>query len=82
MAFHVRDAETDRVVRELAAREGTSLTETIRRACHEALKRAEFDLSKDDRRSKAKAIRERLARLPRDRDVVIDKAFFDALYDE
>jgi len=37
MAVHLRDPETDRVVRELARLTGKSLTETIRDACAEKL---------------------------------------------
>lgn len=39
MAIHVRDPETDRVVRELARRWGLSLNETVRRACKADLAR-------------------------------------------
>lgn len=82
MAFHVRDPETDRVVRELAAAKQTSLTEAIRSACDQALKDVAKNASMDQRIAKARAIREELARRPQDPEVVIDKAFFDALWDE
>ncbi|MET0314241.1 MAG: type II toxin-antitoxin system VapB family antitoxin [Hansschlegelia sp.] len=82
MAFHVRDPETDRIVRALAAARGTSITETIRTACDEALEKASRETGKADRHARMRAVRERLARLPRDQSVVIDKAFFDALNDE
>jgi antitoxin VapB len=39
MAFHIHDPETDRLVRELARREGVGLTETVKRAVEDALKR-------------------------------------------
>lgn len=82
MAFHVRDPETDRVVRELAANTGASLTETIRNACQKALDEARTTSGAALLDARMTAIRTRLARLPRDESVVIDKAFFDALNDE
>lgn len=82
MAFHVRDRETDRVVRELAATKGVTLTEAIRSACDQALQNARQEMTKDERYARMRAIREELARMPQDESVVIDKAFFDALNDE
>ncbi|MDR4307503.1 type II toxin-antitoxin system VapB family antitoxin [Chelatococcus sambhunathii] len=82
MAFHVRDPETDRIVRQLAATKGTSITEAIRAACDEALKNAAKTMTKEERHARMRAIREELARLPQDDSVVIDKAFFDALYED
>ena len=32
MAFHIRDPRTDKVVRQLAARKGVSMTEAVREA--------------------------------------------------
>lgn len=81
MAFHVRDPETDRVVRQLASTRGVTLTEAIRSACDEALVKAREGMSKDERYARMRAIREELARMP-DTGVKTDKAFFDALNDE
>lgn len=81
MAFHVRDPETDRVVRELAAAKGTSITETIRNACDEALRKATRSAGRDDLKARLKAIRDRVAAYP-DNGIAIDKAFYDALNDE
>ena len=39
MAFHVRDPETDRLVRELAAEEGLGLTEAVKLALQNELRR-------------------------------------------
>ncbi len=39
MAFHVRDPETDRLVRELARKRGIGLTEAIRQAIATELER-------------------------------------------
>jgi antitoxin VapB len=82
MAFHIRDPQTDRVVRELAAARGVTLTEAVRSACDEALRNVARPLSKDERHARMRAVREKLAQLPRNENVVIDKAFFDALNDE
>lgn len=82
MAFHVRDPETDRLVRQLAITKGVTLTEAIRSACDEALLKAREGMTKDERYARMRAIREELARMPQDESVVIDKAFFDALNDE
>lgn len=81
MAFHVRDPETDRVVRELASTKGVTLTEAIRQACANALAEAERSAGRDDLKARLKVIRDRVAAYP-DNGVAIDKAFFDALNDE
>ena len=41
MAFHVRDTETDRLVRHLALKSGTGLTEAIKSAVKNELRRIE-----------------------------------------
>jgi hypothetical protein len=49
MAFHIHDAETDALVRELAEREGVGLTEAVKLAVRdrlEARKRKEIDVKK------------------------------------
>ncbi|MFD1703000.1 type II toxin-antitoxin system VapB family antitoxin [Methylopila henanensis] len=81
MAFHVRDPETDRIVRELAAAKGTSLTETIREACEKALADASLAAERERRLAAMQAVVDRVSSYP-DTGVVIDKAFFDALNDE
>ena len=63
MAISIKDAETDRLARALAAVTGESLTEAIRRALHERLERE----SHRPRRSidaEVRRIQERVARLP------------------
>lgn len=80
MPFHVRDAETDRVVRALAEARGTTITETIRNACARAL----ADLEENDRErryARMRAIRAEIASYP-DTGAAIDKAFYDSLNDE
>lgn len=82
MAFHVRDPETDRVVRRLASIKGTTITETIRTACDAELQNVKNTMTKEERFARMRAIREELAKIPVNEEVVIDKAFFDALNDE
>jgi antitoxin VapB len=76
MPFHVRDAATDKVVRELAARTGLSLTDAIRRA-------AENELSRLGRQKRPLAERVRKiqarARAYEPTGLAADKAFFDEL---
>lgn len=81
MAFHVRDSETDRVVRRLASIKGTTITETIRSACDAELQTVSQNMTKEERFARMRAIREELAKMP-DTGVSTDKAFFDALNDE
>ncbi|MGA0531956.1 type II toxin-antitoxin system VapB family antitoxin [Hansschlegelia sp. KR7-227] len=81
MAFHVRDPETDRVVRRLAARSGESLTATIRRACEAELARIDGPSDRARRLAAMQAIVDEIASHP-DTGAVIDKAFFDSLNDE
>ncbi|WP_020184437.1 type II toxin-antitoxin system VapB family antitoxin [Methylopila sp. 73B] len=82
MAFHVRDPETDRVVRKLAAANGTSLTEAIRRACEQALVEASAGAERERRLAAIAAIQQRVAAYPDNPGVVLDKAFWDSLNDE
>lgn len=83
MAIHVRDAETDRVVRRLAETTGTSITEAIRDACAKALEEAGRSTERQRRLDAMQEVVDRLNRdYPVDESVVIDKAFFDALNDE
>lgn len=76
MAFHVRDIETDRLVRELAHRRGVSLTEAIRHAVQEDLRRERNAVPLWER---LKPIVAPIADYE-DTGVVIDKAFFDELW--
>lgn len=81
MAFHVRDPETDRVVRELAAVKGATLTETIREVCSKALADTSAVAERERRLAAMQAVVDRVSGYP-DTGVTIDKAFFDALNDE
>jgi len=63
MAISIKDPETDRLARALAAATGESLTEAIRRALHDRLERESYRA----RRGigvEVRRIQERLARLP------------------
>lgn len=78
MAISIKDAETDRLARALAAATGESLTDVIREALRDRLERE----SRRARRGVAAEIRriqERVARLP-----VLDKRSPDEIigYDE
>jgi antitoxin VapB len=76
MAFHVRDPETDALVRKLAQKKGVGLTEAIRIAAVNELEREEKKLSLWERTAD---IRARLNAHP-DTGFKADKAFFDDLW--
>jgi antitoxin VapB len=77
MAIHVRDPETDALVRELARRRGIGITEAIREAVDEALKsKRQADLWQA-----TEEIREKLKAYPETGEVV-DKRFFDELWEQ
>ena len=74
MPFHVRDPETDNLVRELAKRRGIGLTEAVKLAVGAELRRC----GADDRIERVREIQARLAARPRS-GLLADKAFFDDL---
>ena len=78
MAFHVRDPETDRMVRELAQRRGLGITEAIKEAVGAELQRTEV---KPDLMETVREIQDRVAALGRS-GLKADKAFFDDLSGE
>ena len=63
MALSIKDPETDRLARALAAATGESLTEAIRRALEERLAR-ETHRSRRDFEAGIRRIQEYVARLP------------------
>ena len=74
MPFHIRDPETDTLVRELARKKGCGLTEAVKLAVGNELQR-------DDKRpmlDKIRAIQDEVAKWPRS-GLKADKAFFDEL---
>jgi antitoxin VapB len=64
MALSIKDPETDRLARELARRTGESLTEAIKRALAERLRRVSGRASPSRLRDELRAIRNRASRLP------------------
>jgi antitoxin VapB len=84
MAFHVRDSETDQVVRTLARKTGMTITDAIKTAAAEKLARLEqADAARDTRplAERIKPIQDRLAeRGPT--GLKADKEFYDWLSDE
>lgn len=76
MAFHVRDAETDALVRELAEKEHVGITEAVKLAATEAL--AAREKAREEKLAKMRAISDEVASWPRT-GLKADKAFFDEL---
>jgi antitoxin VapB len=78
MAFHIRDPETDRLARELAALQGDGITEAVRSAL-------ELKLREERRRvpllERIKDITDEIAAAPKT-GLKADKAFFDWLSGE
>lgn len=78
MPFHVRDPETDTLVRELARRKGVGLTEAVKLAVGEELKRVVAEPTMLDR---LHALQARVAARG-NTGLKADKAFFDWLSGE
>ncbi len=78
MAFHIKDKETDRLVRELARRRGVGLTEAVREAVLHEIEREEQKPSLWERTAD---IRARIQAYP-DTGLKADKAFMDSLYED
>ena len=79
MAFHVRDPETDALVRELAEKTRLGITEAVKLAATEAL--AAREKARAEKLAKMDAILAEFDALPRT-GLKADKAFFDSLNDE
>jgi len=75
MAFHIRDAEADRAVRELAARKGVSLTDAVKEAAQNELRLMDQDVPFLER---IRDIQRQAAAYPRT-GLKADKAFYDEL---
>jgi antitoxin VapB len=75
MAFHVRDPETDALVRELAKQEGVGVTEAVKRAVREKLRSLE---QKIPLREQVRKIQDEIAKYPKT-GLKADKAFFDEM---
>lgn len=76
MAFHVRDKETDTLVRELARQRGVGLTEAVKLAVTGELDRKENEVAR--RLAAMEAISDEVASWP-ESGLKADKAFFDAI---
>lgn len=74
MALHIRDEETDRLVRSLAEIKRIGLTEAVKLAVTNEIKRVPL-------MERIRPIQERLAKVPRT-GLKADKAFYDSLNDE
>ena len=78
MAFHVRDAETDTLVRELARKRGVGITDAIKLAVGAELSR---DETREEFMANIHEIQARIASRPLT-GMKADKAFFDGLSGE
>jgi antitoxin VapB len=76
--LHIRDDETSRIVRELAARKGLSLTEAVKLAASNELRRTDEQTPLWDRLA---PIRAEIRAWP-DTGSSADKAFYDELSGE
>lgn len=84
MVLHVKDVETDDLVRQLAQSRGIGITEAIKEAVREALeadreRAAQFNYREVEER--LKPLFNRLDRLPRN-GLKTDKPFFDDIWGE
>jgi antitoxin VapB len=74
MALHIRDSETDRLVRDLAVIKGVGLTEAVKLAVENELRRAPLY-------ERVRPIQERI-KAAGATGLEADKAFYDSLSDE
>lgn len=79
MPFHVRDPETDRLVRDYAAKHRLGITEAIKRAVIRDNQREDAEVQR--RLNGLAALQKRWAALSRT-GLEADKAFYDSLNDE
>ncbi len=78
MPFHVRDPETDALVRELAEKTKLGITEAVKLAASKAL--AARAKAREEKLAKMRAISAEVASWPRS-GFKADKAFFDEMYE-
>lgn len=78
MALHIRDPETDALVRKLATAKGVGLTEAVREAVQNELARQREKVPLMER---LKPLLDEMDALPRT-GLKADKAFYDSLNDE
>jgi len=75
MPFHIRDAEADELVRELARRRQIGLTEAVKLAVRNELRREDEAVPL---RERLRPLQDRIAARPRT-GLEADKAFYDEL---
>ena len=75
MAFHIRDSETDKLVRELARQRGVGLTEAVKLAVGGELRR---EAERVPLRDRLRPLQEKVGTL-QPTGLKADKAFFDWL---
>jgi len=78
MAFSVRDGATDQIVRELAKLKGKTISETIREAAENELRREQEKVPLGERLD---ALTREFAKYPRT-GLKADKAWFDEMWGE
>jgi antitoxin VapB len=61
VGLNIKNAETERLIRELAAIEGESLTDAVTLAVRERLERLKHEQGRDGRLARMKAIAEEIA---------------------
>uniref|UniRef100_B0T063 Rv0623 family protein transcription factor n=1 Tax=Caulobacter sp. (strain K31) TaxID=366602 RepID=B0T063_CAUSK len=76
MAFHIRDPETDALVRELAEKAHVGITEAVKLAAAEAL--ATRERTREEKLAKMRAITAEIDSWPRT-GLKADKEFFDMI---
>ena len=76
MAFHVRDPQTDALVRKLAKQKGVGITEAVKLAVDAELRRE--TAAKSPLRDRIRAIQDEVQSWP-NTGLKADKAFFDEL---
>jgi antitoxin VapB len=76
MPFHVRDPETDALVREYAEEKRVGITDAIKLAVRRA--READDKAREEKLARMRAISDRIAALP-NTGLKADKAFFDEI---
>ena len=79
MAFHVRDRETDELVRRLLARTGQGLTDTVRALAAKELERLDEIDRKRPLIERIKPIQDRIAAYPDRPFTQTDKEFWDEM---
>jgi antitoxin VapB len=75
MPYHIKDKDTDRVIRELATIKGKPIVDVIREVCQNELRR---ERRKTPLAERIKPLQQKIAAAPRTGDVA-DKDFFDDL---